>query len=95
MNTWLIKSLVFSGLVSFLSACGTHPVTDAGKARVVADSALKKYCDSFSEGCAGLKFVKTSGFDSKWLVEYESKQYLYAVIVTADGSAEITKTSDK
>ncbi len=95
MDTWLLRSVAFLGLMGSLSACGTHPVTDAGEARTVADSALKKYCDSFSEECTGLKFVRASDFNERWLVEYESKQYLYAVIVGVDGSAEITKTSDK
>lgn len=95
MNMWPGKVLICAGLLSVLPACNAQSITDSRQARIAADSALKKYCDSFPKECFGLRFVKTSDFDEKWLVEYESKQFLYAVIVTKDGSSEITKTSEK
>jgi hypothetical protein len=81
-------------VVATIAACGQAAKTEQD-ARQLADAEMKQHCASGMTNCDGLRFTSISKNDGRWLVEYESKDYLYGAIVNEDGAVEITFTNEK
>ena len=87
-----IASLVSS--LAIVSACGLGDLTE-DNVRALADAAMAEHCASNRVACGSLKFTSAESDGKLWLVEYESRTYLYGVIVDSTGTTEITRTSEK
>lgn len=88
MNKILCIALLFS---IALSACASPAIDSQHRANLAADRRMSKYCSENARDCAGLKHTETTELDSKWLVEYSSSNYMFAVIVKANGDSEISR----
>ena len=93
MTKHIFLSLQLAILAAICVSCIQTSITTGQDAKDAADATLQRYCARVSEEeCAALKFLSASDFQEKWLVEYESERYSYAVIVDRSGSAEITRS---
>ena len=74
---------------AMVAACSQTPPSRAA-VKEIADAEMSHHCASNSANCEALSFKEMSANNGLWLVEYESTQFRYVVIVDDVGSAEIT-----